>query len=139
MRFLKLFLLSGWLLVILFPTAWLAHQTRTTGNLFDYFTPEWVHIIAHTLIFAALSIMLLSIFPRHWRLAYAATLLLALLVGVLQEGIQVTAAGMRPGRGELFDLGVDLFGALCGIALLTVMRMINTLFRLVSHRQSQQT
>jgi|APSaa5957512622_1039677.scaffolds.fasta_scaffold78155_1 VanZ family protein len=128
MRFLKILLLSGWLLVILFPTAWLARQTRVTGYWFETFTPEWVHIVAHTTIFAALTMMVLSVFPRHW-LAFVATLLLALFVGILQEGIQVAAAGMRPGWEEVFDLCVDLFGALCGMTLVILTRTISALVR----------
>ena len=127
---------------MLFPAAWLARQTRVTNILFDYITPEWVHIVGHTFLFAALAVMMLSMSGGSSRLAFTGTLLMALLVGVLQESIQMAAAGMRPGPGELFDIGVDLTGALCGIALVHLKRKINTLVRPVnrgvSHRQSRQ-
>ena len=127
---------------MLFPTAWLARQTRVTGFWFDYFTPEWVHIVAHTVIFAGLAVMVLSMFRRsHW-LIYAGTLLLAFFAGILQESIQLAAAGMLPGPGELFDIGVDLTGALCGMTLVAVKRIISAFIWPVNHRvstrQSQQ-
>jgi hypothetical protein len=123
---------------MLFPTAWLARQTRVTGFWFDYLTPEWVHIVAHTVIFAGLAVMVLSLFRRsHW-LIYAGTLLLALFVGILQESIQLAAAGLLPGPDELFDIGVDLTGALCGMSLVAVKRMISVVIWPVNNRVSRR-
>ena len=138
MRILRLLFISCWLVAILIPTAWLARQTRVTRFWFDYLTPEWVHIVAHTVIFAGLAVMVLSLFRRsHW-LIYAGTLLLALFVGILQESIQLAAAGMLPGPGELFDIGVDLTGTLCGMSIMAVKRMISAVIWPVNHRVSSR-
>lgn len=113
-----------WMGLMLFPVAWLARQTHVTGYWFTLLTPEWVHILAHTFIFASLAVMVLSLFRSNHILLYAGVLLLALVLGVLQESIQLIAAGMRPGRDELFDLVVDLLGALGGMSFVAVRRML---------------
>jgi VanZ family protein len=113
----------GWLtvliLVILFPVARVAGFNPFLDRLFNQaFHPDWIHVVSHTLLFAALAALLAAqIHPNPSRLPRI--LAISLLVGSLQEVIQLAAAGRHPGLGELYDLGVDLAGALLGYFLST--------------------
>lgn len=91
----------------------LSRHSEPLATLGSY---EAVHIAAHVCLYGALALL-----ARSRGLAALHAALLALGVGVLQEGVQVVAAGRGPGGSELFDLVVDA-GAI--IAMLAAARLL---------------
>jgi hypothetical protein len=120
---LRKLLILLWILGILFPMAWSVRFSPLAHGIFEWlFSPAWMHIVMHGLLYAVLAYLL-----RHW-LDHAASqrtagwrlaLVLGSVVGVvfLHEGLQVMSAQRSFGSGEWFDLGIDLGGALLGILL----------------------
>ncbi|GAB4556648.1 MAG: hypothetical protein Kow0047_00340 [Anaerolineae bacterium] len=108
--------LSLWIVLILFPVAWLArHSAWVYRLLILHFSPVWVHVVLHVLLFAVLAWLLASLrlpLPRPWRLLAIAGVIMLVALG--QEVLQLWAKGRGPGRDELFDLGVDMAGAALG-------------------------
>lgn len=106
-----------WILAILFPMAFLGRLWPAFGRLFDaFFAPQWVHVFMHGLLYAVLGFLLAG-WVRPDSVQNGLKLIgLALLVGLLHESLQLLSAGIWPGWGpELFDLTVDLVGALLGL------------------------
>lgn len=112
-------LLAIILLGILFPVAWIRDLSWEARTQFDaLFSPEWVHWLMHTVLFAGLVLLLPISYRRPLRLVDALWLLGAiLLTGVLQEIFQILQKGFLYLAGAVFDLGVDLGGGLVGLAL----------------------
>jgi hypothetical protein len=109
-------LLLPWLLGILFPLAWLGTLSPAYRRIFDaIFAPLWMHIVMHLLLFGGLVLLLAFAFRprRNWR-ALAVLLGAALVIGMCQEVFQALSSGMFSLTGSLFDLGVDLAGAIVG-------------------------
>jgi glycopeptide antibiotics resistance protein len=79
------------------------------------FGPNWTHIAMHTFLFAVLALLLCwlakSVSPLK-SLLFA--LGLALLIGLLQEALQAFTSGSYSIYGSIFDLWVDLSGAVIG-------------------------
>ena len=108
-----------WIAGILFPMEFLARVWPAFGGLFNaIITPDWMHIIMHSLLDAVLVFLLAQAIPPVSSKAMLALLGLGLLVGCLQEGLQLLSAGMWPGwPPEILDLVVDLIGASIGIGI----------------------
>ena len=127
-RFLQ-YTISPWLLpgilmligLAMFPYGWLAELWPRFGHIFDHlFASELSHIIGHLVIFGGLGMAVLLIFPQLRKRPWL-YLGLILGLGMVQEFMQLASFKHRLFSGpELFDLGVDLFGA--GLAWLVVSR-----------------
>jgi len=131
----KALLLTLWLLGILFPAACLGRYSTAYRGAFNHlFGPEWTHVFMHLLIYAVLCLLLLVILPRTarpasltWRSApWLAGIVLA--VGIAQESLQWLSQGVTPWQGvalsaSLYDLGIDLSGALLGMAMVYLWRV----------------
>ncbi|MBI9047488.1 MAG: VanZ family protein [Anaerolineaceae bacterium] len=81
------------------------------------FAEEWMHIISHILLYTVLALILI------WLLDYTGMQILwvfpiVLIVGVIQEVIQASIAGISFGWMSVFDLSVDLAGGLLGSVLM---------------------
>jgi len=111
-------LLIAWLAGMLFPMALLGKFWPAFRYRFDaIFGPERMHIIMHALLFAGLVLLLWAVLGlRPGRRALWLTLGVVLLVAALQEGFQAISNSYFSLRASLFDLGVDLAGALLGLA-----------------------
>ena len=82
------------------------------------FSPDWVHIVMHTLLYAVLVFLLAQMIPPVSRNAILILMGLGLLVGCLQEGLQLFSAGTWGGwPPEILDLFVDLGGTIIGISV----------------------
>ena len=72
----------------------------------------------HSLLYAVLVFLLAQVIPPVSPKAMLALIGLGLLVGCLQEGLQLLSAGPWPGwPPEILDLSVDLIGVSIGIGL----------------------
>ena len=117
--------LALWILGILFPIALLGRLWPAFDRTFvSLFAPTWTHILMHGLLFAVLGFMLAGRRRGSPPLSPVSILGIALLIGGLQEAIQLLAAGNRPMMtstgveawgAQLFDLGVDCMGAAAGL------------------------
>ena len=111
-----------WIVGTLFPMIWLARVSPVSYRLFNIlFSPPWMHIVMHTLLFAVLSALLLQSLYDRLAKGYAVAIVLALVFGVavLQEGIQLFSGQQVLHPNNLFDIGVDMVGGAIG-ALLTL-------------------
>lgn len=95
----------------LFPYGWLAHLWPSFGLLVDWlFATEMAHHIGHSLIFAALGWLLLTIFPALQG-RFALYLCLIGLFGVSQELLQLWYKQRPLGINDGKDLLVDIAAA----------------------------
>ena len=111
-----------WLFVILFPFSWLGNFSPRYRSWFDVsFEPDWIHVLAHTILFAVLAVLIVWIFklPRTWRTFWLLVVLL-LAAGLAQEILQSVTRLEWDWLGMLFDLFVDLSGGTIGLALLSL-------------------
>jgi len=105
---------------MMFPVAWVSQQWPQTQAIFNrVFASEWVHVVAHVILYGVLSSTLYLMFPvvrNDWR---ALLLLFSFLTvfAVLQEGIQVFAIGAGFSNEEWFDLRIDLISSIASIVL----------------------
>jgi hypothetical protein len=112
-------LLLIWLLGILFPMAWLGNFSAGYRQIFDtIFGPEWMHWLMHAALYAGLAILSLLVFnlPLDHRTVLL-VLGIVLLVGVIQEGMQLLSAVQIVSWNSIFDLGVDLIGGMIGLGV----------------------
>lgn len=101
-----------------------------------FYLSEKMHILGHLCLFGVLAYLITSMFwgrsgPArllNWRTG--ALLVVTLAVGLVQEAIQLTARGLNSfHRPELFDLGVDLVGAVVGLLVFHAVRYCRILWR----------
>jgi hypothetical protein len=101
------------LAAMLFPVGYFSQLDPKIHIWFDhYFQPEWVHIVAHLLIFAVLTGVVWNQTGRRnvlWMLGPV------LCVGLIQEFIQLYFKHKFFGWPEIFDLLVDLTGGTIGL------------------------
>ncbi len=122
MRLRRLWLLL-WIIGILFPMAWL-RQNPAFRRAFDaVFSPDWMHVIMHAALYTGLAILLFIVFrwKPGWR-TLGFTLLAALAVGIVQEGLQSISQGYWPWWGIGFDLVVDMTGGAAGWLLMVLLK-----------------
>ncbi|MBC8507452.1 MAG: VanZ family protein [Anaerolineales bacterium] len=108
-----------WLVGILFPMAWLGNFSEKFQQMFNtLFSPEWMHWIMHALLYAALAVLIMIVFERPLtKSSLGLVLVTTLIVGGLQEGWQVLSGVQILRWNTVFDLGVDMLGALIGFGL----------------------
>lgn len=115
----KLFL-ALWAGGMLFPVAWASQQWPVTQAIFNrVFVAEWVHVVAHVILYAVLSSALYRMIPAvrsDWR-ALLALFAFLTIFAIFQEGIQVFAIGAGFSNEEWFDLRIDLFSSAASIVM----------------------
>ncbi len=110
-----------WIFAIIFPIPWVIRLFNPAYQTFRFiFEVEWTHILAHTLLFACLAILIGLSFPASsTRKSVLRLAVSVLFVGVVQEGFQhlvnITSSALGP---SLYDLVVDLGGAAIGFLFL---------------------
>ena len=100
------------LLGILFPFAALSQLSGDYTNVFNYvFNSLLAHILMHMALFGGLAWIVMSFTSRQpmWRMVLWC-LGSVLLVGTLQEVIQMVSVDVYNVGASLFDLGIDLAG-----------------------------
>lgn len=96
--------------------AWLGDNSEPFRRWFDAtFKPEWMHILAHLVLYAVLVILLVTVFglPLDRRAALK-MIVLVLVVGISQELLQALDKGEFYLMGVVFDLGIDIAGGALG-------------------------
>lgn len=123
----RFWLLLLWLLGILFPMAWLGNFSSDYRQIFNaIFAPEWMHWLMHAVLYAGLAILLVVVFGlRLNRGTVLLVLGVVLLVGSIQEGMQLFSAVQMMGWNSAFDLGVDLIGAGIGLGVVWGIRKVS--------------
>lgn len=128
----KVFILLLWLLGMLFPMAWLGNFSGNYRQVFNFiFAPEWMHWLMHATLYAGLVILLMIVFslPSNQQ----STLLvlgIVVLVGVIQEILQLLSAVQIVSWNSLFDLGIDLIGAALGLGVVWGIRKASEMRKL---------
>lgn len=113
-------ILVAWIAGILFPLAWVGKLLPGVRSSFGpivrpYISPEWVHVVVHTALFAGLVLLLaftLRLKRNLWSFLFLVIVVAAFGLG--QEGLQLVAKGRSFGWPEMFDLVVDMLGGLLG-------------------------
>ncbi|MBI3158727.1 MAG: VanZ family protein [Chloroflexi bacterium] len=110
-------LLIAWLSGTVFPYTWLRNESSRFRRLVDtFFAAEWTHVVGHLALYATLAFLLWWALRRAPGLpGAAATLALALPVGLAQETLQTLFRHRAFGAPEVFDLFVDLTGVVIGL------------------------
>jgi hypothetical protein len=110
-------LLFLFVLAIIFPMNWLREESAFLRTRLDsWFAPEWMHVIGHLALFSLLVFLILRVFHLPVDLRTLIVLLgVVLVVGSIQELLQLPTKGRAFGWPEIFDLGVDLIGGMLGI------------------------
>ena len=119
--------LAFWIFGILFPMGWFIRVSPLGYRLFnDLFSPQWMHIFMHSLLFGVLGALLMFNFFGRMSVRNAAAVVLALVLGVAvaQEGIQLISARLPVHGDNFFDIGVDMSGGIVGAALALCVRKL---------------
>lgn len=118
-------LLILWILGILMPMAWLVRPSPMAYRLFNtLFSPVWMHIVMHTLLFAVLGALLVQRLSGTLARRIGFTLALVLGAAILQEGFQLLSRQSVIHPDNLFDIGVDMLGGLLGAMAALAVRKI---------------
>ena len=127
MRRARIFILLFWLLGILFPMAWLGKFSTQYRQAFNaIFSPEWMHWLMHAALYAGLVILFVRAF--NLKINHRTTFIvlgLVLIVGIIQEGMQLVSNVQSLRWNSLLDLGVDLAGAGFGLLILGITQRIS--------------
>lgn len=109
-----------WITAILFPLTWVGRllpglRYSLWPLVRPLISPEWVHVVAHAVLYAGLALLLAFSLrlPRNW-LSALFLFFVVITLGLGQEGLQLVAKGRSFGKAEVFDLGVDMLGGLLG-------------------------
>lgn len=114
-----------WILGILMPMAWLVRPSPMAYRLFNtLFSPAWMHIVMHTLLFAVLGALLMQRLSGTFARRIGFTLALVLGAAILQEGFQLLSRQSVLHPDNLFDIGVDMLGGLLGAMVALAVRKI---------------
>ncbi len=114
-----------WILGILMPMAWLVRPSPMAYRLFNtLFSPAWMHIVMHTLLFAVLGALLIQRLSGTFARRIGFTLALVLGAAILQEGFQLLSRQTVLHPDNLFDIGVDMLGGLLGAMAALAVRKI---------------
>jgi hypothetical protein len=115
--------LATWVCGIWFPFEALRRYSAGYRQAFDaVFQPAAAHVLMHAFLFAVLAVALAAWFDGGRRWVAARVIGTAAAAGCLQEMIQaLTSPSYDLGDG-LFDLGVDVAGAVLGLVVFSLAR-----------------
>jgi amino acid transporter len=105
------------LFITIFPMNWLREKSAFLRDNFDLiFSPEWMHILGHLILFSVLVFLILRSLhlPLNPR-TFIVLLGIILMIGGAQELLQLPTKGRDFSWPEVFDLGVDLLGGMMGV------------------------
>jgi hypothetical protein len=109
-----IWLVAGILVVgIVAPVAWLSTFNIGVNRIFNFlFAPEWVHVVAHMLLFGLLTwVICMIVNQKGWPVKFSWVAMGVFAIGFAQEGMQMVTRHAPFGYPVLFDLVVDLCGA----------------------------
>ncbi len=118
-------LLFLWLAGMITPLNWLQKEFAVLLRPLNFLiAPEWVHILAHLILFSGLAVLIVRTFKLSLNLRTAVVLLTAILLTAgMQEVFQLQAKERGFGWPEVFDIGVDLMGGVVGSSLLLFQKL----------------
>ncbi len=118
-------LLFLWLAGMMTPLNWLQKEFAVLLRPLNFLiAPEWVHILAHLILFSGLAVLIVRTFKLHLNWQTAVVLLVAILLTAgVQEVFQLQAKERGFGWPEVFDIGVDLMGGVVGSSFLLFQKM----------------
>jgi len=103
---------------ILFPMAWFSEQISSISVLFNgFFSQQWVHIVMHTSLYAILMVFLCFLGNQMYKKDVYIVWIFIGVIALAQEMLQIILAGRGFTEHEIFDLGIDLSGAVFGFAI----------------------
>ncbi|MDE0462741.1 MAG: hypothetical protein OXH93_10040 [Caldilineaceae bacterium] len=112
-----------WIVGILMPMAWLVRPSPVAYRIFNtLFSPAWMHILMHGLLFAVLGALLMQRLSGTPARRVGLTLTLVLAAAILQEGFQLLSRQSILHPDNLFDIGVDMLGGLLGVLAVLVFK-----------------
>ncbi len=112
-----------WIVGILMPMAWLVRPSPVAYRIFNtLFSPAWMHILMHSLLFAVLGALLMQRLSGTPARRVGLTLTLVLAAAILQEGFQLLSRQSVLHPDNLFDIGVDMLGGLLGVLAVLVFK-----------------
>ncbi len=112
-----------WIVGILMPMAWLVRPSPVAYRIFNtLFSPAWMHILMHGLLFAVLGALLMQRLSGTPARRVGLTLTLVLAAAILQEGFQLLSRQSVLHPDNLFDIGVDMLGGLLGVLAVLVFK-----------------
>lgn len=112
-----------WTIGILMPVAWLLRASPVAYRIFNtLFSPAWMHILMHSLLFAVLGALLMQRLSGTPARRVGLTLTLVLAAAILQEGFQLLSRQSILHPDNLFDIGVDMLGGLLGVLAVLVFK-----------------
>lgn len=116
--------LSLWLLILVFPYTGLTKVWPAVRPLSDKLQPiEWLHILAHLVLFTSTVILLDYIFRVKINITSSFYIIVFILaVGIIQEALQLLVKGRLPNLSDGFDLTVDLIGGILGLGIVHLVR-----------------
>ena len=99
--------------------AWLGNFSQQYRQAFNaLFAPEWMHWLMHAALYAGLTVLLVLVFDLSLNRRTALLVFgIVLLVGLIQEGMQLLSGVQIVSWNSLLDLGVDLIGAGIGFGV----------------------
>ncbi len=114
-----------WIIGILMPMAWLLRPSPVAYRIFNtLFSPAWMHILMHSLLFAVLGALLMQRLSGTPARRVGLTLTLVLAAAILQEGFQLLSRQSVLHPDNLFDITVDMLGGLLGLSASLAFRKI---------------
>jgi len=117
--------LAFWIFGILFPMGWFIRVSPLGYRLFnDLFSPQWMHIFMHSLLFAVLGVLLMQRLSGTLARRVGLTLAFVLCAAILQEGFQLLSRQAVLHPDNLFDIGVDMLGGLLGVLAVLASRRL---------------
>ena len=112
-----------WIVGILMPMAWLVRPSPVAYRIFNtLFSPAWMHILMHSLLFAVLGALLMQRLSGTPARRVGLTLILVLAAAILQESFQLLSRQSVLHPDNLFDIGVDMLGGLLGVLAVLAVR-----------------
>ena len=113
----RVILLIIWTIGILFPFFYIRRFSRVYKTWFNWaFKSDITHIVMHFLLYAVLAWLISIVFSNEKkRISPAKVIFIVLGVAILQEAIQLALTNCPVKWDELFDILVDVSGAVIGL------------------------
>ncbi|MAT43461.1 MAG: hypothetical protein CL609_14085 [Anaerolineaceae bacterium] len=115
----KIFLFA-WILILILPMVWVVRINPRLDLWFNtFFAPEWMHIVAHILLFIVVGFLVPWVLfdQSPIKTTLKNTVWVVLGIGLIQEVFQLVVKQRGFGRNEVFDLLIDLIASLTGFFL----------------------
>lgn len=113
----RIILLIIWIIGILFPFFYFRRFSRVYKTCFNWaFKSDITHVVMHLLLYSVLAWLISIVFSnKKRRISPLKVILIVLGISILQEAIQLALINCPAGWDDIFDILVDISGAVIGI------------------------